>query len=203
MSDLPTIEGRLAPLESRLASLEGRLAPLEGRLASLEGRLDAGGKRFAIVAARFNHRIVDLLVDGAVDCLGRHGLDRDHLTLVRVPGAWEVPQALEELAAVPAGGEPRFDALIALAVVIRGETPHFDYICAECSRGAGRVAARYRIPIGFGVLTCEDSAQAMERAGGKAGNKGWEAAQAAIEMADLFSRLRQAGLQEPENDRDG
>ena len=154
----------------------------------IEGRLQAAGKRFAIVAARFNQRIVDPLIAGAVDCFVRHGLEREELCLVRVPGAWEVPAALEELAA-GAEGRP-LDGLVALAVVIRGETPHFDYICAECSRGVARVAARYRIPIGFGILTCDDSAQAVERAGGKAGNKGWEAAQAAIEMADLRDRLR-------------
>ncbi len=151
----------------------------------IDGRLDAAGKRFAIVAARFNHRLVDLLVDGARDCLIRHGAAADDLLLVRVPGAWELPLALDELAA--GGG---LDAMIALAVVIRGETSHFDYICGECSHGVARVSAEHRIPIGFGVLTCETSAQAAERAGGKAGNKGWEAASAAIEMADLASRLR-------------
>ena len=153
---------------------------------AIDGRLDATGKRFAIVAARFNHRLVDLLVDGARDCLIRHGAAADDLLLVRVPGAWEVPLALEELAA--AGG---FDGLIAVAVVIRGETAHFDYICAECSHGVARVSAEHKIPIGFGVLTCETSEQAVERAGGKVGNKGWEAASAAIEMVDLTTRLRQ------------
>ncbi len=154
-------------------------------IEAIDGRLDATGKRFAIVAARFNHRLVDLLVEGATDCLTRHGAAAGDLTLVRVPGAWEVPLALEELAA--AGG---LDGMVALAVVIRGETPHFDFICAECSRGVARVSAQRRIPIGFGILTCETSAQAQERAGGKAGNKGWEAASAAIEMADLATRLR-------------
>ncbi len=154
-------------------------------IEAIDGRLDATGKRFAIVAARFNHRLVDLLVEGATDCLTRHGAAAGDLTLVRVPGAWEVPLALEELAA--AGG---LDGMVALAVVIRGETPHFDFICAECSRGVARVSAQRRIPIGFGILTCETSAQAQERAGGKAGNKGWEAASAAIEVADLAARLR-------------
>ncbi len=152
---------------------------------TIDGRLDAAGKRFAIVAARFNHRLVDLLIDGAHDCLRRHGAAADGVTVVRVPGAWELPLALDELAT--AGG---LDAMVALAVVIRGETPHFDYICAQCSHGVARVSAEHRIPIGFGVLTCETSAQAAERAGGKAGNKGWEAASAAIEMADLAARLR-------------
>lgn len=150
-----------------------------------EGSLHGAGRRFAIVASRFNARVVDLLVSGAVDCLRRHGVEPEGIHLVRVPGAWEIPQAAEELAA--AGG---IDALIALGVVIRGETPHFDFICTACSRGLAAVAERHRLPLGFGVLTCDTAAQAQERAGGKAGNKGWEAAQAALEMADLFSRLR-------------
>lgn len=150
-----------------------------------EGRLEVKQRRFGIVAARFNHRIVDLLTAGAIDCLSRHGATEENISVLQVPGAWELPLALEELAA--AG---HYDGLIGLAVVIRGETAHFDYICAECSRGVARVTNKYRIPIGFGVLTCEDSTQAMERAGGKAGNKGWEAALAAIEMADLVHRLR-------------
>jgi 6,7-dimethyl-8-ribityllumazine synthase len=152
-----------------------------------QGGLSAAGagRRFAIVASRFNARVVDLLVAGAVDCLRRHGVEAAAIHLVRVPGAWEIPQAAEELAA--GGG---IDALIALGVVIRGETPHFDYICSACSSGLAGVAARHRLPVGFGVLTCDTSEQAQERAGGKAGNKGWEAAQAALEMTDLFARLR-------------
>jgi len=154
----------------------------------IEGRLDAAGRRFGIVAARFNSRIVDLLVDGAVDCLRRHGATEGELTLIRVPGAWELPLALEELAATE-----DYAGLVALAAVIRGETPHFEYVCGECSRGVARVSSRYRLPIGFGVLTCDDSGQAVERAGGKAGNKGWEAAEAALEMAALVADLRAGG----------
>ena len=149
------------------------------------GRLTAEGRRFGIVAARFNSRVVDRLVDGAVDCLDRHGAAAEAVELVRVPGAWEVPLALEELAATG-----RYDALVALAVVIRGETPHFDYVAGECARGVGRVGLEHHIPIGFGVLTCDESRQAEERAGGKAGNKGWDAALAALEMADLLARIR-------------
>ena len=156
-------------------------------MKAIEGRLDAAGKRFAIVAARFNHRLVDRLIEGALDCLERHGASPGDVRLVRVPGAWELPLALEELAAI---GE--VDGLVALAVVVRGETAHFDYICAGCSQGVARITVERRLPIGFGVLTCETSDQAEERAGGKAGNKGWEAAQAAIEMADLVARLRPA-----------
>jgi 6,7-dimethyl-8-ribityllumazine synthase len=152
-------------------------------IREIQGSLSANGRRFAIVASRFNSRVVELLVSGAVDCLRRHGAD--DITVVRVPGAWEIPQAAEELAA----GEPRFDAIVALGVVIRGETPHFDYICSSCSRGLSSLSKRHRIPVGFGVLTCDTSQQAEERAGGKAGNKGWEAALAALEMADLFAQL--------------
>lgn len=150
-----------------------------------QGALTGAGRRFAVVASQFNSRIVDLLAGGAVDCLRRHGVEPEAIHVVRVPGAWEIPQAAEVLAAA---GD--IDALVAVGVVIRGETPHFDYICAECSRGLGRVAERHRLPVGFGVLTCDTSEQAQERAGGKAGNKGWDAALAALEMADLFARLR-------------
>ena len=155
----------------------------------IEGRLTAVDRRFGIAAARFNGRIVDLLISGAVDCLERHGAAAENIRLARVPGAWELPHALEEMAA--AGG---YDALIALGVVIRGETPHFDYVCGQCAQGVSRVGAKYRLPIGFGVLTCDDSRQAEERAGGKAGNKGIEAALAAIEMVDLTIRLREKAL---------
>lgn len=150
------------------------------------GSFQGGGRRFGIVASRFNGRLVEGLVAGAVDCLLRHGVEPAAVHLVRVPGAWEIPQAL---AALAAAGE--VDALIALGVVIRGETPHFDYICAEASRGAAAVGARHGLPVAFGVLTCDTPAQAAERAGGKAGNKGWEAALAALEMADLLARLRE------------
>jgi 6,7-dimethyl-8-ribityllumazine synthase len=152
------------------------------------GEMTGAGRRFGIVASRFNSRLGDLLVAGAVDCLRRHGVAAEDIHLVSVPGAWEIPQALEELAV--AGGDARVDGLVAIGVVIRGETPHFDYICAQASRGIAGVAERHRVPVGFGLLTCDTSEQAAERAGGKAGNKGWEAALAALEMADLFARLR-------------
>ncbi len=155
------------------------------QIREMTGSFQGAGRRFAIVASRFNSRIVDLLVAGAVDCLRRHGVEAGDIRIVRVPGAWEIPQAAEEIAA--AG---KVDALVALGVVIRGETPHFDYICSACSQGLARIAERHRLPVGFGVLTCDTSAQAEERAGGKAGNKGWEAAIAALEMADLFVCLR-------------
>jgi 6,7-dimethyl-8-ribityllumazine synthase len=154
----------------------------------IRGALTGSGRRFGVVASRFNARIVDALVGGAVDCLLRHGVSASDIELVRVPGAWEIPPALAELAALG-----RVSGLVALGAVLRGETPHFDVICRECGRGVARVAESYRMPVGFGVLTCDTTAQAEERAGGKAGNKGWEAASAALEMADLFARLRGGG----------
>lgn len=155
-------------------------------IEEISGAFQGAGRRFGIVASRFNGRLVDLLVAGAVDCLRRHGVAAADLRVVRVPGAWEIPAVLEELA----HGTPKPDGLVALGVVIRGETPHFDYVCSQCSRGVAAVGERHRLPVGFGVLTCDTSEQAAERAGGKAGNKGWEAALAALEMADLFARLR-------------
>ncbi len=152
------------------------------------GHLDGAGKRIGLVASRFNGRLVEGLVSGAVDCCIRNGVGVEDLHLVRVPGAWEIPQALDALA--KRGG---LDALVALGVVIRGETAHFDYICAECARRTSEISQRYGIPVGFGLLTCENSSQAAERCGGKAGNKGWAAAEAALEMADLFARLASDG----------
>lgn len=151
----------------------------------ISGALDGSSRRFAVVAARFNGRLVEDLVAGAVDCLQRHGAAAEDVHVVRVPGAWEIPLALEELARTES-----YDALVAVGVVIRGETPHFDYVCGECAGGVARVSRQFRLPVGFGVLTCDTPAQAQERSGGKAGNKGWEAAQAALEMADLLRRIR-------------
>lgn len=156
----------------------------DGRI-DVAGEISGRGRRFGVVASRFNGRVVEQLLAGAIECLRRHGVAEADLTVIRVPGAWEIPLALTELAA--AGG---FDGLVALGVVIRGETPHFEYVSGEASRGIARVSAEHRLPVGFGLLTCDTSAQAEERAGGKAGNKGWEAALAALEMADLVSRLR-------------
>jgi 6,7-dimethyl-8-ribityllumazine synthase len=152
-----------------------------------DGPLTGAGKRIGIVAARFNGRIVERLVEGAVDCLARHGVPQDAIEVARVPGAWEIPHALQELAV-----SGRFDALVALGLVLRGETAHFEYVAGECSRGCAEVALRHRVPVGFGVLTCADPAHAEERASGKLGNKGWDAALAALEMATLTARLRQA-----------
>ncbi|MEM9292439.1 MAG: 6,7-dimethyl-8-ribityllumazine synthase [Acidobacteriota bacterium] len=158
-------------------------------IVEVSGQLDARGKRFGLVAARFNERVVSTLIDGALDCLRRHGAKDDDLVLVRVPGAWEIPAALRVLAQ-RGQGDQGFDALVALGVVIRGETPHFDYVCSQCASGITAVSSQFDLPIGMGVLTCDTPTQAQERAGGKAGNKGWEAAEAALEMADLLPRLR-------------
>lgn len=149
------------------------------------GRLSGEGRRYALVASRFNERIVERLVSGARDTLLRHGVAEEDLSVLRVPGAWEIPLALDELAR-----SGNVDGLVALGVVIRGETPHFEYVCAEAAKGIARVSREHHIPVGFGLLTCDTSSQAEERAGGKAGNKGREAALAALEMTDLLARLR-------------
>lgn len=142
---------------------------------------DAAGFRFGLVAARFNGSIVERLIAGAREALLQNGVLDQHVELVRVPGAWEVPAALDALA-----DTGRFDGLVALGAVIRGETPHFDYICNECAAGCARVTARTGLAVGFGVLTCDDAEQAAARAGGRAGNKGQEAAEAALEMTHLL-----------------
>ncbi|HVR12042.1 MAG TPA: 6,7-dimethyl-8-ribityllumazine synthase [Thermoanaerobaculia bacterium] len=158
------------------------------------GDLAGSGRRFGIVASRFNQRLGEALIAGAADCLRRHGVAAGDVLLVTVPGAWEIPQALAALASAHEAGRGvpgrPLDALIALGVVIRGETPHFDYLARECTAGIARAAERHGLPVAYGVLTCDTTEQAAERAGGKAGNKGWEAALAALEMADLFARLR-------------
>lgn len=149
------------------------------------GRYVGQGRRLAIVVSSYHHRVASSLLEGALESLTGHGVATSDIRVVRVPGAWEIPLALEEVAALG-----NVDAMIALGAVIRGETSHYDIICAECARGVGRVASQYRVPIAFGVLTCETSRQAEERAGGKSGNKGAEAALAALEMAALFEELR-------------
>ena len=154
-------------------------------MSELKPAFDAAGIRFGLVAARFNGSVVERLVSGARDVLLERGARNGDLLLVRVPGAWEIPAALDALA-----DTGRVDALVALGAVIRGETPHFDYICNECAAGCARVTARTGIAVGFGVLTCDDAEQASARAGGKAGNKGAEAAEAALEMANLLRSLK-------------
>jgi 6,7-dimethyl-8-ribityllumazine synthase len=150
----------------------------------IEGNLSAAGLRFAVVAARFNGLIVEPLIGGALDAIVRTGGSPDQVTVYRCPGAWELPQVVRRVAA--AGG---VDAIIALGAVIRGATPHFDYVAAEAAKGVAGAAAQTPIPIAFGVLTTDTIEQALERAGTKAGNKGFDAAMAAIEMANLFQAI--------------
>jgi len=150
----------------------------------IEGSLDAQGLKFGILVSRFNSFISDRLVDGAIDALLRHGATEDDLVVVRVPGAFEIPPAAKKMAA-----SGRFDALICLGAVIRGATPHFDYVSAEVSKGIAAVTMEAGIPVTFGVLTTDTLEQAIERAGSKAGNKGFDAAMAAIEMASLYRAL--------------
>jgi len=151
---------------------------------TIEGTLSAAGLRFAIVASRFNGLIVEPLVAGALDAIVRSGGNADDVTLVRCPGAWELPQVVRRV--IERGG---VDAVIALGAVIRGSTPHFDYVAGEAARGISGAAATAAIPVTFGVLTTDTIEQALERAGTKAGNKGFDAALGAIEMATLFRAL--------------
>jgi len=149
-----------------------------------EGMLDAKGFRFALVVSRFNDMLTSRLMDGALDCLARHGARDEDITVVKVPGSWELPLVAERLAV-----SGKVDAVVGLGVLIRGATPHFDYLAAETAKGLAQVALSSGIPVSFGVLTCDSLEQALERSGSKAGNKGWQAAQAAIEMVQLYRRL--------------
>lgn len=149
-----------------------------------EGVLDAKGLRFGIVVSRFNDLLTGKLVEGALDCLTRHGAGDQDVTVAKVPGAWELPLVADRLAR-----SGKVDAVIALGVLIRGDTPHFEYIAAEVSKGLAQVGLGAGIPVSFGVLTTENLEQAIERSGTKAGNKGWQAALAAIEMVQLYRRL--------------
>ncbi|MGC8916207.1 MAG: 6,7-dimethyl-8-ribityllumazine synthase [Thermoanaerobaculum sp.] len=151
---------------------------------TVEGQLSASGLRFGLVVSRFNSLVAERLLEGALDCLLRHGAREGDVMVVKVPGAWELPLAASRLADSGA-----FDAVVALGALIRGETPHFDVIAAECAKGLAHVSLERKVPVAFGVLTCDTMDQALDRAGGKAGNKGWEAALAAVEMAQLLKAL--------------
>ncbi len=151
-----------------------------------EGHLSAAGLRFAIVVSRFNSFITDRLLAGAIDALNRHGADADLIDIVKVPGSWEVPLAAAEVA-----HQHRYDAIICLSAVIRGDTPHFDYVAGEAAKGIAHVSAETGVPVAFGVLTTNTLEQAIDRAGAKGGNKGADAAITAIEMANLLRTLRQ------------
>lgn len=151
----------------------------------IEGNLSAEGFKFAIICARFNSLITDRLLSGAMDALTRSGATFDDIELVKVPGSWELPLVAKTIAA-----QKRHDAIIALGAVIRGETPHFDHIASQAANGLSAASLETGIPIAFGVLTTNTMEQAIDRAGGKSGNKGYDAAITAIEMAGLFRRLR-------------
>ncbi len=153
-------------------------------MKTYEGKLTAEGFRFCAVVSRFNSFISERLLDGALDCLRRHGAKEDHLDVVRVPGSWEIPVAIRWVAE-----SGKYDAILALGCVIRGSTPHFDYVAGEVTKGAAHVALTHGVPVLLGVLTTETIEQAVERAGTKHGNKGFETAMAAIEMVNLKRSL--------------
>jgi 6,7-dimethyl-8-ribityllumazine synthase len=153
---------------------------------SFEGDLNAEGLRVAVVASRFNDEIVSGLLDGALDCLTRHGIMDDAIDLFRVPGAFELPSLVHELAL--RGG---YDAAVAIGCLLRGDTPHFDFISSQVTGELSRVSVATRFPVAYGVITCNTLEQAVARSSPGAGNKGWEAALAAIEMANLWKRLKE------------
>jgi 6,7-dimethyl-8-ribityllumazine synthase len=150
----------------------------------LEGQLVAKGKKFGIIVSRFNELISKKLLEGALDCLGRHGADLENVDVAWVPGSFEIPATAKIMAA-----SKKYDALICLGAVIRGATPHFEYIAAEATKGIAQVGLEFSLPVSYGVITPDNLEQALERAGTKAGNKGWDAALSAIEMVDLFAQL--------------
>lgn len=147
---------------------------------TIEGTLSGRGRSFGIVVSRFNGLVTEQLLNGALDCLVRHGVEEKDITVARCPGSFEIPQVGLRLAS-----SGSVDAVICLGCLIRGETPHFDYLASEVTRGVGQIPLQTGIPVTFGVLTTENLAQALERAGAKAGNKGWDAALSAIELVDV------------------
>jgi 6,7-dimethyl-8-ribityllumazine synthase len=153
-------------------------------MKTFEGELQAKGLKFAIIVSRFNDFIGSKLLDGAVDALTRHGASEQNIDVIKVPGAYEIPLAAKKVAL-----KKKHDALICLGAIIRGATPHFDYVAAEASKGIAQASLDTGIPIAFGVLTTDTIEQAVERAGTKSGNKGWDCAMVAIEMAQLFKKL--------------
>jgi len=150
----------------------------------IEGKISASNYKFAIVQSRFNEFVGDKLLEAALDCLRRHNCEERNITVVKVPGAFEIPVAADKLAS-----QKRFDAIICLGAVIRGATPHFEYISSSVANGISQTALKHGVPIIFGVLTTDSVEQAIERSGTKSGNKGWDAALTAIEMADLFQKI--------------
>jgi 6,7-dimethyl-8-ribityllumazine synthase len=156
---------------------------------TMEGRLDARGMKFAVLVAKFNSFISDRLLDGAMSALERTGAAADDIEVVRVPGSWELPVVAAEIAR-----QKRHDAVICLGAVIRGDTPHFDYVAGQAAEGLARIALETGTPVIFGVLTTNTLEQAIDRAGAKSGNKGFDAAMTAVEMGDLMRRLRAKSL---------
>jgi 6,7-dimethyl-8-ribityllumazine synthase len=150
----------------------------------IEGQLTAKGKKFGIVVSRFNEMISKSLLSGAFDCLARHGADEEEITVAFVPGSFEIPLAAKKMAE-----SKKYDAVICLGTLIRGATPHFEYIASEVSKGISNVSLSTGVPVIFGIVTSDTIEQAIERAGTKAGNKGWDAALSAIEMADLIDKF--------------
>ena len=150
----------------------------------INGNLQGSGRRFALVVSRFNDFITARLLDGAIDCFVRHGGDTGNLTVVRVPGAFEIPLTASKLAK-----SLKYDGVICLGAIIRGATPHFDYIASEAAKGVAQAGLSSLVPVIFGILTTDSIEQAVERAGAKSGNKGWDAMMSALEMADLFDQL--------------
>jgi 6,7-dimethyl-8-ribityllumazine synthase len=154
-------------------------------MRSYEGKLTARGLKIGIVASRFNHTLVERLVEGAIDCFLRHEGEEENLTLIRVPGSWEIPMAVKELLV-----KEDIEGVVALGVLIRGATPHFEYIANEVSKGLAMLSLEHRKPVSFGIITADTLEQAIERAGTKYGNKGWDAMLSTIEMVNLFRTLR-------------
>lgn len=153
-------------------------------MKTLEGKITGKGLKVAVVVSRFNEFITNKLLGGAVDCLTRHDCKEENITVAWVPGAFEIPMVAKKLAM-----SQKYDAVICLGAVIRGATPHFDYVCAECAKGIAQVGMESSVPVAFGVLTTENIQQAVERAGSKSGNKGVDAAMAAMEMASLMKEI--------------
>jgi 6,7-dimethyl-8-ribityllumazine synthase len=153
-------------------------------MAEFVGMPTGGGRRFAIAASRFNEEVVEKLLDGALQTLVEKGVALDDIDVVWVPGAWELPMVVRKLLS-----SDRYSGIVAVGAVIRGDTPHFDYVAGECARGLAQASAEFDTPVAFGVLTTDNDEQAEARAGGSMGNKGHEAAMAVLEMADLFDRL--------------
>ena len=153
-------------------------------MKAIEGKLMGTGKKFAIIFSRFNEFVVHGLLKAANDCLLKHGVNENNIDIIKVPGAFEIPVTADRLAS-----KKKYDAIICLGVIIRGATPHFDYVASVVSNGISQVSQKYSLPVIFGVLTTDTIEQAIERAGTKAGNKGWDSALTALEMADLFKLI--------------